>query len=78
MFQNPRDILLHPTGQHLNMGGQFTPERRKAIFHLGRLGWVYNTKNEAIGLKQLEGVGEHALADSSNAMCEFAETVRLL
>ncbi len=78
MFENPRDIPLHPGGQHLNMGGQFTPERRKAIFHFGRLGWINDTKNEAISLKQLEGVGEHALAYSSDALCEFAETVRPL
>ena len=78
MFKDPRDILFHPRSQHLNMGRQFTPERRKAIFHLGWLGWVNDTKNEAISLKQLEGVGEHALTDSSDALCQFAETVRLL
>ena len=60
------------------MGGQFTPERRKAVFHFGRLSRIDDTKDETICLKQLEGVGEHALAYSSNAMCEFAETVCLL
>ena len=60
------------------MSGQFAPERRKAIFHFGRLGWVNDTKNEAVRLKKMERVGEHALAYASNALCEFAETVRLL
>ena len=60
------------------MGGQFTSKRGKAIFHFGRLGRVNDTKDEAISLKKMEGVGEHALTYASDALCEFAETVRLV
>ena len=57
------------------MGRKLTTKRCEAVLDSGRLGGVDHTQDEAVGLKRLKRVGEHALAYPSDTACQFAKTM---
>ena len=60
------------------MGRELAAKRREAVLDLGRFGRIDHTQNEAVGLKRLKRVREHAFTHASDPACQLAEAMRLL
>ena len=54
VFENSRDVCLHPLRERLNMNSQFAAKWGQAVFHFGRFGRKDDSQYEAISLERMQ------------------------
>ncbi len=57
------------------MGRELAAKRRKAVLDLWRFGGIDHTQHEAVGLKRLKRVREHAFTYASDPACQLAKAM---